>query len=832
MLLADFRKLMDDIPHEDHALPKAFRPVGAIKRNEKPVLSLESSEKIEDLWRDYCALSSFLESQACLPGGSELARFSRQDYTRLMRIFCHSLKPDEAATRILTIQCDLQNRGIKLTRKLYGMVAQANIISGSIPESTRLYHEAAVMLEPGSLEHKLLLLTLIDTFVANRCASEGIAFLDQVPLFDPKIEDPVRYMHSLYRKLYLYKSREELKQGPKSPLPEDLALIKEFLARPIPPQSPYIRRTLSQLEEFNNDNTILPGVKDPIHIFSKSVSGMILKCSKKGAQSVTPILRSLLQRGHLEEATRVLDMTLQYSEVPDMDQLRFSLLRLLNTDVEKKRLMSIIVQWDAITAMRSNNISSERSLIQPPIEEPQSNRWGKEYSKFIQICIQRDYLEGAINAATYMSKRGWVAQGLDFKKLNSFMVNLGQSSDYTSYIEVRYALGGSVAPDLHSFRRLIYAACRRSDLFSAVSLFHIARTRHLDWTFDSSFYNAIISTAGVIGEVRVAEKTFAQLLKDGVEPDLISFHGLLNGYGQAKDLEAAIMIPKQMRKHNLNPTTKTFNLVMKAYLVGRKDMTTSRKLFKVMQLSGVGGVPPDLVTFNQLLEGYRRVGNTTWFDAYFDRYFGSRHDVTDEKPTFIRPEKPDDWTLLIQLKHSLYLPGIDLLTVQELWHTMKPKLLSQSLPISPPANPNDPEGPFSFVDSTDDANDDPSTVSEAVTNLEDSLPATHVPFQRRLGDVFVPATDRDYFRFTTLSLFRSIFEKHGDNAGVKTIDTILAEFFPTHPMGREVHYRRLIKKSRHLTKLKKRAEVIQQTKEEKKKKRLIEVMGKGHNDVR
>ncbi|KAF9350753.1 serine/threonine kinase [Mortierella sp. AD094] len=851
---------MDGIPHEEHSLPRAFCPLGVVKGKRKSMLTMACRKRINALWEDYLSLSSHLRAHASLSGDRDNAPLSRQDYTKLMRIFCHSLKPTEAAARIVTIHHDLQTYGIKPSRKIYEMAVQANIILGSIPESARLYYEAVAARRPGSLEHKKLLRTMVDAFAVNQYTSEGIAFLDQLPRFNPEYEDPALYMHCLYKTLYVHQFREEARacnqrfftssaQESESSSPQYLTVIRNFVERPRLPQPEHIARALAKLEADYDINTDLHGARDSIQLFSKTVAGMIIRCGGGDAQSVAPLLQSLLLTGHLEEATRVLDMMLQHDMSPDIDQVRFNLLQSLITCTEKEDLMSVVEQWDAITSQRPISPSSEPS----PTQEQPGNEWAKEYSKFIQICIQRNNLQGAVSAASYMTKRGWVAKGINFQELNSFMVNYGQSSDYTAYLDVRYALGGSLSPDLHTYRRLVYAACRRSDLTSAVTLLELAQTRHPDWTLDASIYNAIISTAAATGPMEVAEKTFACLLQDGIKPDLKSFHGLLNGYGKARDLEAAIMIPEQMIKYNLSPTTTTFNLVMKAYLGGRMDMATSRKLFRAMQLSGVEA-PPDLVTFNQLLEGYRRVGNTMWFDTYFDQYFGTKPSTTDvsenddnddnesplacekktqkkkmkkkkEKQVLIRPEKPDDWTLLIQLKHSLNLPDIDLPTVQELWRAVEPKLRppSPSPPVTDPDSPDSSQNPLSSSSSSrpsaytsKEANQTRPPYSRRV-DPEGNLPLTHVPFKKWLGSVSMSATDRDHFRFSTLNLFRSAFQSRGDVVGVKTMDGILAELFPDHPMGWAVHYRRLVKKNRHLAKLKNQSDV----QDAKSKKRIV-----------
>ncbi|KAF9312020.1 hypothetical protein BG006_004450, partial [Podila minutissima] len=315
----------------------------------------------------------------------------------------------------------------------------------------------------------------------------------------------------------------------------------------------------------------------------------------------------------------------------------------------------------------------------------------------------------------------------------------------------------------------------------------LVRTRQPTWVLDPSIYNAIISTAGATGHIRVAEKTFSCMLEDGQKPDHFSFHGLLNGYCQAGDLDAAILVPEKMVKQKLIPNTKTFNLIIKAYLTSRQDVTTSRKLFKVMQQSVT--VPPDLVTFNQLLEGYRRVGNTTWFDAYFDQYFGSVSRTSRSKASsgaakteqgpgnqngavkigpgsrfpVIRPSQTDDTTLLTQLKYSLALPTLESSTVWALWRAIEPRVDQRGLPRTD----------ASIATSTD-----------GTTTTTATLLTTHVPFKRMLGPVLQPVTENEHFRFTVLTLFRTAFQTRGDTKGVKRIDRYLHHDFSGNPMNK------------------------------------------------
>ncbi|CAO3565055.1 unnamed protein product [Mortierella alpina] len=806
------RKSLSHIPIEDYdpALPFISLREPGWKR--KPMFSKADLKAVDRVWRQYLKLV----------GGDYGRDMSKQDYTTLMRAVRHSQDPKEGAARILTLHEHMNKEGVLMTRRMIEMGIQAHIILGSMPEAVRLYHEAGRIAGEGSVEQRRVLEVMLDGFNTNQLELEGIAFLDSFPTCSAAgFQPPLNFQH-LYQRLLSDQLRS---LGGMDASLKSIAAVKRFLQSPIPPRLLDVRRVLWILGSESDSPRL-------VHDFSRRFSGLLVKTAD--TKAMTPLLQSILSFCHVQEAIRVLDLMLTHGVEPELERIRLYLLdNLAKSSTDKEEKQTVIAQWDSMALQRIRQPLKISRLISNVQHDDLDIENISQYMRLVSKCIKTDDIPGALNVASYIDMRGWSTSELDFKKLNSHMVNYGRSNAFVDYLDVRYTLGGASKPDLHTFRRLIYAACRRSDLYSALSLFKLLRVRHMEWSVDASIYNAIISTAGATGHIRVAERTFRCLLEDGVQPDRSTFHGLLNGYTNAKDLEAAVLIPEQMVKHKLTPTTRTFNLVMKAYLGTRCDLATARKLFRVMQLSGHSAVPPDLVTFNQLLEGHRRVGNTQWFDAYFDRFFGRAAqsavspqplpltspplstlaadpaavtevsaDISAEqgisegvtsqtkkasrraKAMPVRPESSDDRTLLVQLKHSLLLPTVDLPTVWELWRAIEPKFETQTMTDA--TAPTTVNGIAS------------NTATPTVRRLgEDPFrPTTHVPFKKKMGDLSVPATDGDHFRFTTLTLFKAAFRSRGDLSGVKQMDRLLSDFFPNHPMGQAVIAKQGIKRSR------------------------------------
>ncbi|KAG0343925.1 hypothetical protein BG004_004891 [Podila humilis] len=788
---ADLRDSIDRLQislYEPHASQfRSFtkqKPRGQGPRKQIPSDAVMNS--VDQVWDHYCRIRT-----------TKGTRLTRSDYTMLMRTCRLTRRIRDGARRILALKTDLEGQGMILTSKMQEMVIQSHFILGEPRKSVLVFQSLGAVLTAGSAEYKRMMWTMVDGYATSERFCEGFEFLDQIK-FTPGKNDYHEFDPEWKSRLYNRLLFQHLQSKSTRTLYSEtgINLLSSYTDWQFPPPPDKFESLLTRLEAVSKGGPQL------LFHLSKSVSESLV--STKQYELLTLLIASLVRSYQLSEAFRVVSVMKDRDLDPPIDMIRQHLLRSLDTCNGQGEQEGAMDQWEELmlqfdTPTVDTSACTDRSEV-PQTHEHLSSR---KYSRILQECVENNDMEGASQTAQYLSSRGWTPSRIDFRKLNSAMVNFGGSENYIKYLEMRYSLGVEWAkPDLHAYRRLIYAACRRSDLFSALSMFKLARSRHPTWVMDPSIYNAIISTAAVKNQILVAERTFRCMLEDGQKPDHFSFHGLLNGYCVSGDLDAALLVPEKMVKLKLVPTTKTFNLIMKAYLSSRRDVTTSRKLFKVMQQSTI--VPPNLVTFNQLLEGYRRVGNMTWFDDYFDRYFGSRSRTApavtpiaaatcvtpsvskpcssarllefNQKETqalcsqsgqelpplpmppspVIRPRQADDKTLLIQLKYSLALPSVGTSSVWELWEAVRFKVdIKTAL-----------EGDNLWAEG-------PPTVT----------PATHVPFKKSLSKhIVLPMTEHDHFRYTVLALFRKAFKTRGDTKGVKRMDAFLYHMFPGQPM--------------------------------------------------
>ncbi|KAF9584870.1 serine/threonine kinase [Lunasporangiospora selenospora] len=738
-----FQQSLKALNVQDYALPIEFRSLSkeVSHSGKKGFIPGSIRRSIRTLWEDFLVISSDTTGAR--------TSLTAMDYRHFLMAMRYSGKAKESSKMITEMEEILRRAEVPLTRSMAGIVARAHLLQGSVQEAVRVYGEYAQTTNKRSIEHDRMLSVMVDGFVTSQRFSEGTMFLDWV--LDTH-QDPI-FIQELYKRLFSHQLRT--KSVLDSYSPKVHGAIRFFNNMTFPPTAPGLVKTLEIIEQDPNCVQLLSS-------FSQSVAGRLMKMRDR--KLMTPLILSLLKANELNEVSRVLRLMQCQGMSPELDQVRVrvlrSMMKLRNTaesesgSATEAEMIARVVeqegildQWDWIVQQQGvlGYDTSEKSSIPGfKIDEAGHLAAPQEYgySQVIAQCLVKEKdVETALQAAQYMRTRGWTARGIDFWKMNSAIVNFVDSSQYGDYLELRYTLGDPAAPDLHTYRRLIYAACRQSDLRSALTLYGQLKARHEDWKLDNTVYNAMISTASAMGLVAVAEKTFQCMIEDGVQPDYYSFHGLLNGYCNQKDLEAAILVPGQMVKWKLEPNVETFNLIIKAYLsIEKPNISTSRRLLKTMQASKTS-VPPNLLTFNMLLDGYRRAGNTGWFDHFFDRYFAPPSDPVPEsesnsKPmheigqesflnpggnvdeldagvhtssTFssldpahqeqtrahpqtrqaktmearrseTRPGRGNDQTLLVQLKYSLSLPDVDLETVWELWNAIQAKFQKMESP--------------------------------------------------------------------------------------------------------------------------------------------------------
>ncbi|KAF9973281.1 hypothetical protein BGZ73_003480 [Actinomortierella ambigua] len=800
-------------------------------------------EEIERLWQEYTHLTLY-------GGGSSgesysSPRLSLREYEQLMDVVrVHPTSQTQGSIcerRVLQLYDDARSIGLIPTARMYYWTLDAAFETMNTPETIKAIHDDFVQLhshrraataatlskEVWKREHELMLTAIVGGFAKKGMVLQGIGFLDQTVHY----EDP-DVVQALYGQLiqthFAPQDYDPNHRHHTQALPEDrvnqVRIIEFFRNNE---SFPYykIKKLLSQLEN-SADGSIL--VKE---LSSHGLGSLLVQLREQG--SLGALLVSLLRQSQVDEAVRLLDGMIDKDIMPPLKVIRTRLVRSMsshdNGDDLRARQEQVLQAWDDATGRRGlfvaealNALPDEREIDlehdpltpasrarvwteQPRLQWALQARSTREYETMIESLIRDQELTTAVDAAKYFAHRGWQSEHLDFRQLNSAMINFGSSDQFIQYFHVRYLMGPAARPDLHTFRRFIYAACRRSDLYTALSLFQILKTTHPEWRLDASLYNPIISTASVIpGRMAVAEKMFQAMRQSGVVPDLYTYHALLNGYANAGQLEPAKQIPPMMKQQGLEPTTKTLNLVIKTYLKARNDVSTGRRLLKIMESSK--NVEFDQVTINMLLEGHHKAGNEAWLEHFLDKYFAG--DTSENARAVTQPgnteaqssttttsskstsgsrgplpsaswarehlatlaqqrrksggdSRHDYWTMYSALKLALWKTDISAKEVWALWETVNDQIIA---PTNLPAT----HVPFTKVIATDVGDRSGSRSSK-------SAPESTTP--RRKTETRT-MSNADYFKYTSLQLFWHAFKKQGDLRGVKMINRQALKLFP------------------------------------------------------
>ncbi|KAF9166153.1 hypothetical protein DFQ26_008559 [Actinomortierella ambigua] len=848
-------------------------PNASIQSSKSQGSALLSPGGIEQIWQKYTHLAWYgsdspSRNGADGPVGAEShrpPRLSLREYDQLMDLVgLHTASQRQGGARerrILQLYDDARSIGLAPTTRMYSWTLEAAFAEMATPATILAIHDdfvrshrhqgTAMAPTPSKdawkRDHKLLLTIIVRGFANRGMILQGIEFLDRTVHY----EDPA-LVQTLYGQLinthFAHGHDHHTHPIPKDKVEQDR--IIEFFRKSATVPYHKVRKLMSQLER-SADGPIL--IKE---LSSHGLGSLLIQLREQ--QSLGALLVSLLRQSQVDEAVRLLDVMVDKDILPPLKTIRTRLMRGMSSqdddnndnDGQWTQQEQVLQAWDDATGRRGlfaaealNVLPDEREIDlehdpltvasrarvwteQPRLQWALQERSTREYEVMIESLIRDQELGTAVNAAKYFAHRGWQSGQMDFRQLNSWMINYGHSDRFVQYFHVRYLMGPLARPDLHAFRRFIYAACRRSDLYTALSLFQIVKTTHPEWELDASLYNPIISTASTIpGRMPVAEKMFQTMRQNGVTPDLYTFHALLNGYANNDQLESAKQIPPLMLQQGLEPTTKTLNLVIKAYLRSRNNVSTSRRLLNIMERSPKS-VGPDQVTINMLLESYYKVGNDAWLDQFLDTYVasitgaGTSVEATTSEHVQPQPQaddlevksstksrssahkspKPspppslplstnsihehlvalvqqrkegrggehDYWTMYSALRLALRKTDISAKEVWTLWDLVKDQILAPSgLPAT--------HVPFTKVIASDNSgssgggNSSSSSSSSKKSALDSNTP------QKAESRTM---SDADYFKYTSLQLFWHAFKYKGEMYGIKLVNRHVQTLFP------------------------------------------------------
>ncbi|KAL2325014.1 hypothetical protein Fmac_024072 [Flemingia macrophylla] len=119
-------------------------------------------------------------------------------------------------------------------------------------------------------------------------------------------------------------------------------------------------------------------------------------------------------------------------------------------------------------------------------------------------------------------------------------------------------------------------------------------------SFGSHTYNTLIDTYGKAGQLKEASETFAEMLKRGVAPTIVTFNTMIHICGNHGRLEEVSLLVKKMEELRCSPNTRTYNILISVY-AKHDDIDMATKYFEKMKEAYL---EPDLVSYRTLLYAY------------------------------------------------------------------------------------------------------------------------------------------------------------------------------------------------------------------------------------
>ncbi|GER54013.1 pentatricopeptide repeat-containing protein [Striga asiatica] len=165
-------------------------------------------------------------------------------------------------------------------------------------------------------------------------------------------------------------------------------------------------------------------------------------------------------------------------------------------------------------------------------------------------------------------------------------------------------------PDQKMFHMMIYMHKKAGTYEKARKLFAVMSTRGIQKT--TVTYNSLMSFETNYKEV---SKTFDQMQRAGIRPDVVSYALLISAYGKARREEEALAVFEEMLDAGVRPTRKAYNLLLDAFAISGM-VEQARTVFKSMRRDRC---TPDLCSYTTMLLAYVNASDMDGAEKFFRR---------------------------------------------------------------------------------------------------------------------------------------------------------------------------------------------------------------------
>ncbi|CAA6654673.1 unnamed protein product [Spirodela intermedia] len=151
-----------------------------------------------------------------------------------------------------------------------------------------------------------------------------------------------------------------------------------------------------------------------------------------------------------------------------------------------------------------------------------------------------------------------------------------------------------------SLTAVIRSLCRRSHVRVADSLFHRTKGKI---SFDKMAYDELIGGWAKLGRGKTMERTWTEMVAEGLSPDSRTYAHLIEGLGRAGRIKDAVDVFNQMEEKGCSPDTVTYNAMMCNFIsTGNLEQCTYyyKEMITKKQF-------PDIDTYQSLISAFLKV---------------------------------------------------------------------------------------------------------------------------------------------------------------------------------------------------------------------------------
>lgn len=156
-------------------------------------------------------------------------------------------------------------------------------------------------------------------------------------------------------------------------------------------------------------------------------------------------------------------------------------------------------------------------------------------------------------------------------------------------------------PNLVTCNTMIKGLCKIGNSFKAIALLRLMLMSDGRPKPNLVTYNIIYSLSKDVITINDAFKLLKQMKSIPIPPNVFTYYSLINALSKLRRWNHVSRILKQMEDENISPQLKTFNIIVDA-LAKQGKINEAKVVINIM--SANNKFPPDIVTFNSLIDAY------------------------------------------------------------------------------------------------------------------------------------------------------------------------------------------------------------------------------------